>query len=293
MLARLRTRTSTTVRAGEVHAGDDAAVLLPAAGMLLAAADVVVEGVHFDLSLGSTADAGWKALACNVSDVAAMGGVARSALVTVTAPERTDLDGLYDGLLEAAGSYEVALVGGDLSSGSLLTVSVAILGETGGLAPVLRSGGRPGDELWCTGPLGASAAGLELLRRGGSGPLCAAYLRPRPRPLEGRLAAELGARAMIDVSDGLALDASRLAAESGCGLVLEHVPVAQGATLEQALGGGEDYELLFALPPGSDLSPFSERGLRQPARVGWLTGEAGERRLGDEPLPALGYEHQV
>lgn len=297
VVARLRSRLSGLSGPEEVHLGDDTAVLSPGSGKVLFAADLVVEGVHFDLAIGTAADAGWKVVAANVSDVAAMGGVATHCVVGVAAAPGSDLEGLFDGLQAASAAYGIGLVGGDLSRAPVLVVCVSILGETGLGPAVLRSGAGPGDELWCTGPLGGSAAGLEGLRAGRLGPddpLARAYLRPLARPAEGRLAAGIGASAMIDVSDGLALDATRLAEESGVGIELDEVPVAAGASEEQALGGGEDYELLFAVRAGTQVEEsFEAAGLRRPVRVGTCTADATRRTLRGEPLPPLGWVHDL
>ena len=244
------------------------------AGVLLLAADVVVEGVHADLSRTSLADLGWKALAVNVSDIAAMGGIPLHALVTVVLPPGRPLEELYRGLLDAQEAFECPVVGGDLSGGPFLVVTVAVTGTVEG-APVLRSGARPGDGLYVTRPLGAS----EASRRTGLG---TAHARPVPRVAEGTAAREAGATAMLDLSDGLALDLRRLADASVVGVVVDDVPVAPGATVEEALGGGEDYELLAASPVALD-------GW---LRIGTCTADAGERRLGDGPLPEGGWEHR-
>jgi thiamine-monophosphate kinase len=294
MIAALRRALSGGVPPGETHVGDDAAVLGPPPGKLLLAADALVEGVHFDLSFGGASDAGWKALSVNVSDIAAMGGEATYAVSSVAAPAGSDLEGLFAGLLEASRHYSVTLVGGDLSLAAQLFISVAVIGGTDALPAVRRSGARPGDELWCTGPLGASAAGLALLKRGGDGDgsLAAAYLRPEARPAEGRLAARLGARAMIDVSDGLSSDLDHLATESGVGVILETLPVHPGASEEDALGGGEDYELVFAMGDGTDVcGDFREAGLREPVRIGRVVEDASVRMLGDRPLRPTGWVH--
>jgi thiamine-monophosphate kinase len=157
----------------------------------LLAADLVVAGVHADLAYCSLADIGWKALAVNVSDMAAMGGTPTHAVVSVVLPAGTDLDLLYEGLLLAAARYRCPIAGGDLSGGRQLVVSVAVTGTTAGRPPVLRSGARPGDTLFVTGPLGASAAGLAVLLRDPSdaGPLAAAHRRPLARVEEGVAAA--------------------------------------------------------------------------------------------------------
>ena len=212
---------------------------------LLLATDVVVEGVHFDRRFGSLADAGWKALATNLSDVAAMGGSPLGAVVGVVGASRADLDELYDGILSCAARYDCPIVGGDLTDGAQLVVSIAVAADAVVDRPVLRSGGRPGDVVFVTNPLGSSAAGLRLLKadEAATGDCVEAYRRPLPRLEEGRAARRAGASAMIDVSDGLALDLDRLCRASGVGVVLEDLPVADGATATEAMGGGDDYEL--------------------------------------------------
>jgi thiamine-monophosphate kinase len=285
--------------------GDDAAVLpVPAAGRLLFCADAAVAGVHADLALVGVDDLGWKALASTLSDVAAMGGRPCSAVVTVSGPlGRVDVDLLYDGLLACADAFGCPVVGGDLTGGGTLVVSVAVLGAIEeGDEPVLRSGARPGDTLFVTGPLGGAAAGLVLLKAGRAGEdadLERAHRRPRPRLAEGETARRAGATAMIDISDGLASDVCHLADASGVGIVLERVPVAVGVNRygddvdAAALGGGEDYELLFsAADPGAIEAAFAGAGLTVPLRVGRCTDDASERRLRDGPLPALGWVHE-
>ncbi len=145
--------------------GDDAAVVRPpgADRLLLLAADTVVEGLDADLELTSLADLGWKAMAVNLSDIAAMGGQPGHAIVSVVGLGPSGLDELYAGILEASACYSCPVVGGDLSAGDQLVVTVAVTGWVDG-PPVLRSGARPGDRIWVTGPLGAAAAGLRRLR---------------------------------------------------------------------------------------------------------------------------------
>lgn len=298
--SRLRSRLGAPPP-GETWAGDDAAVLLAAPGAggpaILFTTDAVVEGVHVDLALVTHADVGWKALSVAVSDVAAMGGVPMGAVVTLGAPPGTDVDALVDGLAEAAERWECPVVGGDLTSAGQLVVSVSVLGRLEGSAPaVLRSGARVGDTLFVTGPLGASAAGLRALRAdaGSSGPLAAAYRRPEPRLAEGRVARAAGASAMMDVSDGLGLDLHRLADASGVGFVVDRVPVADGATLADATGGGEDYELIVASgDPGALTRAFEGAGLRAPLRIGACDADPSRRMLGDQPLDASGYQHRL
>jgi thiamine-monophosphate kinase len=269
---------------GEVWIGDDTAVLRPPDGPLLLAADALVEGLHWDPALTGIDDAGWKALAVNVSDVAAMGGRPLHCVVTVAVPagRAGDLDRLYDGLEAAAKALDCPIVGGDLTGGPALVVTVAVTGTVDG-APVLRSGARAGDLLLVTGPLGAASAALRERRP---------VPRVVPRVAEGAAARRGGATAMLDLSDGLLVDLRRLADASAVGVVVEDVPVADGATPEDALGGGDDYELLLAAPPGSGVDDaFEQLRLARPVVIGRCTADPGERRLGTGPLPEGGWEH--
>jgi len=248
--------------------GDDAAVVEAPDGPLLLAADTVVVGVHTppDLSLE---DVGWKAVVVNVSDIAAMGGRPLHLLVTVAAPPGTDLDRLFDGVAEAAHAYVCPVVGGDLTNAESLIVTVAVTGTVDG-TPVTRAGASPGEAIYVTGPLGAAAASGWTRR-------------PMARVVEGVDARGAGATAMIDVSDGLVADLGHIADESGVGFALDEVPVAPGATLEQALTGGEDYELVFTAPV-----PRLPLGFR----IGVCTADPAERTLAGESLPAGGWEHR-
>jgi len=250
--------------------GDDAAVVDPPDGNLLLAADAVVAGVHTppDLPLE---DLGWKAVVVNVSDIAAMGGRPLHLLVTVAAPPGTDLEGLFDGVAEAAQAYICPVVGGDLTASDALVVTVAVTGTVDG-TPVLRSGAAAGEGIYVTGPLGAAAASGWTRR-------------PLARVAEGVDARGAGATAMIDVSDGLVADLGHIADESGVGFSLDEVPVAPGATLEQALTGGEDYELLFTAPAARVPVGF---------RIGVCTVDPSARTLAGEPLPSSGggWEHR-
>ena len=294
------TRRIGPAPAGEVWLGDDAAVVAPPDGALLMAADAVVDGVHFSLRWSSWADVGWKAMAVNLSDIAAMGGEPHRALITVAGPPGIDLQGLYDGILEAADTYSCPVVGGDLAVAPTLVVTVAV---TGGLAPgvgapVLRSGARPGDLLAVNGPLGAAAAGLAALERGEtSGPVVEAHRRPRPRLAEGATAARAGASALMDISDGTGLDLWRLTTASGLGAELDRVPVAAGADAEQAWSGGDDYELLVALPPAALErlnSGFAEAGLDPPLLIGrCVPGTPGRLVLEGREIDPRGWEHRL
>lgn len=297
------------VEAGEIWIGDDAAVLASRPGeWTLLAADTVVAGVHADLSLTTLADLGWKSLAASVSDVAAMGGDPGHAVVTVAAPPEVDVRQLYEGIKEAAAAFRCPVVGGDLTNADALVVTVAVTGHCP-TRPVLRSGAQPGDLIWVTGPLGASSAGLRLYRAlasAGSGDglppewsglseadrqaLLSAHARPRARLREGRAARTSGATAMIDVSDGLGADLSHLAEMSGVGIRLDSVPCATGATIDDALNGGEDLALVFCAPGSSSIGPPFD-SLDTPIQIGRCTGDRSERTIGGESFGTSGWEH--
>lgn len=251
--------------------GDDAAAVAPPSGPLLLAADAVVAGVDAD----DPALLGWKAVVANVSDIAAMGGRPLHLLVTVCAPPGADLDAVADGVAQAAEACGCEVVGGDLSSTpGPLVVSVAVVGTVdGGAAPVWRSGASAGDDVYVTGPVGSAAAGRWTDRR-------------MPRVAEGVAARLAGATAMIDVSDGLAADLAHLCDESGVGVALDDVPVAEGATLEDALHGGEDHELVFTLPPRATPPPGA-------VRIGTCLADPSVRTLRGAPLEPRGFEHRL
>ncbi len=291
---------------------DDAAVLdLPGGpNPLVVSVDSVVAGVHVDLALCSAGDVGWKALMGALSDLAAMGAAPLGALIALCVPGGSESGsgevalGVMQGVAEAAAASGCPVIGGDLSESGTLVVAVTVLGavEDGG-APVSRAGARPGDVVLVTGPCGGSAAGLRELRAGAGAAggeaepdARLAYRRPVARLPEGEVARRRGAHAMIDVSDGLALDLHRLADASGVGFALSDVPVAPGATLEEALGGGEDYELVLAVDPGGvdDLADaYGAAGLRIPVRIGSISADPGVRILGGHPLDRLGWQHRL
>ena len=249
--------------------GDDAAVVVPPTGHLLLAADAIVGGVDFTDD-EPVVQVGRRAVLANVSDIAAMGGRPLHALVSIAAPSGIDVLGLIDGIAAGVADDGFEVAGGDLSSTSgPLVVSIAITGcvDDGG-EPVRRSGARVGDAVFVTGPLGsAAAAGYRF----GGGWV------PRARLTEGRAARLAGATAMIDVSDGFSADLGHLLDASGVGVELVHVPIAREATEDQALGGGEDYELVFTLPSATSPPPGSirvgtivaDRDRRPPAVPGW------------------------
>ncbi len=286
-----------------VPIGDDCAVLKIGGGTWAAASDMLVSGRHFK-GWASPADVGYKAVAVNVSDVAAMGGTPRFVLVSGAVPDADTALGVFEGVAEACGEFGVYPLGGDTTRAEALTVDVAILGELE-TAPVLRSGARPGDLLAVTGELGASAAGLLALEEGKDGfeRLKIRHLRPRPRVEAGLAAARIGVGAMIDLSDGLASDVRHVCDKSGvgCRVDLDLLPIAADTReLAASLGrepgvlaatGGEDYELLVCAP---------ERVLRALAEavevpvtiVGRVTGSGVDFRRGDDAVEALsGWDH--
>jgi thiamine-monophosphate kinase len=218
--------------------------------------------VHFVRGPTGARDLGHKAIVVNVSDIAAMGASPRAAVCALTLSpdvETAWVMELFGGMREACDEYALWLVGGDLSGGREVSIAVTVTGEVAPGRAVLRSGARPGDRIVVTGELGGSAAGLRLsqlhsMPSAHQLALVHRHLRPTARAGEGGVLAR-HATAMMDVSDGLAIDLSRLIGASGVGarLALDDVPVAEGATIEDALGGGEDYELLATVPEATSV----------------------------------------
>ena len=281
---------------GERHIGDDAAVLAPFVGQAVISTDVAVLGVHLDAELFPLEDLGFKALTSAVSDLAAMGARPRGAVVAVCAPPGTDLEELHRGIADAALITSCPIVGGDLARARDVSVAVTVFGECPDRRAVLRSEARPGDVIVVTGPLGRSAAGLRRRREGGAlqDELVVAHRRPWPRLAEGVAARGAGVRAMMDVSDGVGIDLHRLADASGVGFVLDDIPVADGATFEEAVAGGEDYELVMVTPDVERLElVFADRGLRIPLRLGTIVGDAERRTLRGEDFERRGFQHRL
>jgi thiamine-monophosphate kinase len=282
------------IPAGEVHIGDDAAVLEPTVGSTVISTDVSVWGVHLDPALFSLHDFGYKSVTTAVSDLAAMGARPEACVVAVTAPAGTDLLALHEGIAEASLLTSCPVVGGDLSTGHDIAVAVTVVGQCPDSKPILRSGAKPGDFIFVTAPLGRAAAGLRLAREGMEldHELVLAQRRPYPRLREGMTARDAGVSAMMDLSDGLALDLNRLADMSGVGFELDQVPVADGATLEEALSGGEDYELLIVTPDPETLLHLSkERSQIQPILIGHTVADTAVRNFAGEALTSRGWQH--
>jgi thiamine-monophosphate kinase len=294
-----------------VGPGDDAAVLKRLQTRLLLTTDALVEGVHFRRAWLSARELGRRAFHVAASDVAAMGGDVAAVLLAIAAPSDLavgDVRGIVRGVRDAAHAVGAALVGGNLAEARELSLTVSVLGAAPA-RPVLRSGARVGDRVFVTGTLGGAACGLRLLHGARSMPVGASAIRCWRRPVArlrtGRaLAAARIATAMIDLSDGLVIDAARLGRASACGLQIaaDRIPLA-GALRDVApptarvlaTTGGEDYELLFTV---------SRRNVARLARVeldcrvteiGEMTRGRGVRLLdaGGRPLamPRRGHEH--
>jgi thiamine-monophosphate kinase len=304
--------------------GDDCAVLRSDHGqVLLFTTDTMVEEVHFLSSASQPEDLGYKLLAVNVSDIAAMGGEPRHAVISVAIPPDLDvatMDRFYDGLYECAEQFGVSIAGGDTTrSPGPVALTLSLVGRMGSDRVCYRSGARPGDLIYVSGTLGDSAAGLELVL-GRDVPLAAAdrehflrrHHRPEPRVALGRALAESGAvTAMIDLSDGVASDLRHICARSDVSAVIAgaslplspayraYCAAAEIDPLSLALTGGEDYELLFTVEAdrADRLEALGGRdGLPPPTRIGRI--EAGDPQVllenaegYLEQFDASGYDH--
>jgi thiamine-monophosphate kinase len=328
LLARIQVKLNATSRPSGslvIGIGDDAAVVASSRNAYtVITTDAQVQGVHFDRRFSSPAQIGYRALAVNLSDLAAMGAQPRWALLSLMMPNDllvADVEELVAGLVEASARYDTLVIGGNLArTTGPLVVDVTAVGEVRPRRVLTRSGGRPGDALYVSGTIGGAAAGLEMLRSqhegqgsrlGDHGERCIArYLRPEPRVRLGRAIANArAARAAMDLSDGLADAARQIADASGCGVEIEAAALPVDAAARawweaagkdaaiRALAGGDDYELLFAGPRRWNgrlrhaLSRVAEPGV---TCIGVLTKDRGSRVLlrngKREPLPE-GFEH--
>ncbi len=301
--------------------GDDCAALdLGDDKYLLWTVDTLIEGVHFDLAYISLKQLGRKSLAVNVSDIAAMGGEPNYALLSLGWPPYRELSGaleLGEGLAELAGEYGASVIGGDtVASPKGITVTVAVLGKVPKGKMLTRAGAKVGDHIFVTGPLGDSAAGLEILRRNLkidpelAEPLIKAHLNPRPQLAASRLLAQYRlASAAIDLSDGVATDLYHICRASGVGARLEAtaVPVSAGVQaaarrlnrhpLDLALKGGEDYQLLFTARPTQAhviSKIFDSAGLPPPVKIGDIVSGREVMLVtdtGEETISGTGFDH--
>jgi thiamine-monophosphate kinase len=310
LLERIRSRLQTAP-AGEVWAGDDTAVLRQEGGRLLLTTDLVMEGLDFDLSYASGADVGWKVLAANASDISSMCGVPSHAVVALAVPPECPVsfvDEFIDGLVAAAGLWQIALVGGDVSGAKEISATVSMVGRPV-TAAVLRSGAQTGDAICVTGALGGAAAGLIALRRGmdANDPAVARLverqLRPRARVREAALLASFTPNAMIDISDGLAVDLEHVldASNAACSIDTDSIPIDPDISsvpeidpFEAAVTGGEDFELLFTMDPERvDAAAAALSSVGTPLTKIGVVG-TGERYLGPRSLEEWrerGWEH--
>jgi thiamine-monophosphate kinase len=287
-----------------VGIGDDAAVLAPGGGSLVWTVDAAVEGVHFRRGWAPLRDIGWRSFMAAASDLGAMGASPRGALSALVLPADfgdAELVELAQGQSDAADALGTSVVGGNLSRGGELSLTTSLFGES--TRPVLRCGASPGDVIALAGNVGLAAAGVEALQRGSAdavmAPAIDAWRRPRARIAEG-LTAAASATAGIDLSDGLALDASRVAEASGVAVVLDASRLLAAAgeelaraaaalavdPLDLALFGGEDYALFMAFP--SDVpEAFVPIGRCEPGHGVVLVMPDGSRRA----IEPRGFDH--
>jgi thiamine-monophosphate kinase len=301
--------------------GDDCAALAVAgADYLLWTVDTLIEGVHFDLAYFSLPQLGRKALAVNLSDIAAMGGEPLYTLLSLGWPRDRDVAGALElgaGLAQAAQEYGVAVIGGDtVASPAGVMVTLSLLGRVHRDEMLRRQGARAGDRVYVTGPLGEAAAGLEILQRGLAldaelhRALGAAHLDPRPQLHAGRvLASQKLATALIDLSDGVATDLGHICRASGVGARVPAAtapvsPRVQAAAaslgvdpLDLALKGGEDYQLLFTSPAAKTpalFQAFAQAALPPPLPLGEIISGAGVLLVtaeGEKDITGEGFDH--
>ena len=295
-LAYLRGRTRHLPQV-DVGIGDDAAVIQTDGASIIACTDQIIEGVDFDLNECELADVGYKSMAINLSDIAAMGAAPQTALVTLALPREnaTRIAGeVYEGILEAAEPFGVAIAGGDLSTyEGPLSISITILGKVDSGRPWLRSGAREGDVVLASGSFGGSIRGR--------------HLRPTPRvELAAQVRRLADVHAAIDVSDGLSLDLDRMCAKSGVGIELDTdaIPIHSDAIaladktgrtpFEHAWSDGEDFELLLAVSP-EDAERLRTETLAAPlTAIGKIVGRTGLWQKQDGKFVRLspqGYMH--
>jgi thiamine-monophosphate kinase len=299
-----------------VGIGDDAAVWQPSRNnRSVITTDALVEGVHFTRETMRAQDVGHRALAANLSDVAAMGARPVLATIALGFPHGTDpawILACYDGIAALAKGTRCAIAGGDITSSPAILLAITVIGEVRASNLKTRDGARPGDVLAVTGPLGASHAGLRVAK--GDGALAAdpaaaavlvAFRTPEPRLREGRwLGASRHVRALMDCSDGLSTDLTRLCAASGVAATIEAIPVHEDARRiaelagddpeRYALDGGEDFELLVAIERRAFphlANRFRVRFGRELVRIGTVSEGTGVRLTNGIPIAPSGWDH--
>lgn len=273
--------------------GDDCAIFRPAGSKedLLFTSDMTIEGVHFGRQTHAPEDVGWKTLARGLSDIAAMGGEPRFCLLSLAVAPWADerwIDRFYRGFLRLARKGGVTLAGGDLAHAERVACDIVVCGAAPRGKALLRAGARAGDAVYVSGRLGGSALGLETQR----GAAWRKHLRPEPRLALGRFLREkLRATACMDLSDGLSIDLQRLCVASGVAAeIAGPLPLFRGASVEQALDGGEDYELLFTVRPRAVVPRTFERVPL--TRIGTIRkGKPGYVVYEGRPLLVRGYDH--
>ena len=278
--------------------GDDAAAWRSQSSIELATVDAMVQDVHFSLGMISWQELGWKSLAINLSDIAAMGGVPRYALVALGLPEDTrveDVSLLYEGMIDLARQTRTAIVGGNISRSPVVSVTITVLGSSLDSRILRRSSARPGDTIAVTGHPGSAAAGLEMLRKkvtveaASEQYLRTAFLRPTPRLAEGQELVKGGVKTAIDISDGLLADLRHIceASQVSARIDVEKLPIHPTVVenfgekaRDLALSGGEDYELLFTADAAVIQRVKAELG--QVTAIGKITaGKPGKISLAD------------
>ena len=322
LLARLQRRLKRTDAPLVIRGiGDDCAVLRPADGHdLLVTTDTQEEGVHFRRDWSTPEDIGWRCLAVNVSDIAAMGGVPLGAVVALSLPETVAVafvEAMYDGMSALAEAYDCPIIGGNISkSAERLSVTITVLGSTPRDGAAYRASARAGDGIWVTGDLGGAKAGLEALIHPRAvaelptGAVLSRYRRPQPRLREALFLRQRGAHSLIDLSDGLSSDLAHVCEASGIGARLhaDRIPISDATKkvagaldldpLTWALHGGEDFELCLTVSP--DVAASLEQGFRKRfdcplTRIGTIQTGAGVTLChsdgGEVPLIAGGYDH--
>ena len=286
LIERIRRRAGVP-KGAVLGIGDDCAIVRAGPEDLLFTTDLFVEDVHFRRATHRARDVGWTVLARGLSDIAAMGGEPRFCLLSLAPAPWTDarwIDGFYAGLLGLARREGAPLIGGDMGHAEKLACDIVVCGSVPRGKALRRDGAKAGDAIYVSGRLGAAAARLA---RAGHTPVP----RVQPRLKLGQfLRTKVPATAAMDLSDGLSLDLRRMCLASGLAAEIAAPPVARGATLDQALHGGEDYELLFTAPERARI-PREFEGVKL-TRIGTMRkGRAGTVRLDGAPLEARGYDH--